>query len=128
REAGGRRGDRPADPAGPPVHQLRSGSVTPVELEIRSRRNTQLALTVLAVILSVAAYVLVTLGKTGRKPPGVGGFVAVIAVSYLLAHVVAGRLAPGSDPALLPTAAVLAGLGYAMIYRLAPSLAGQQLA
>ena len=98
------------------------------ELELRTRRSTQLALTILAVILTVAAYVLVTLGKTGKKPPGVGGFVALIAVSYLLAQLIAGRLAPGSDPVLLPTAAVLSGLGYAMIYRLDISLAGQQLA
>jgi cell division protein FtsW (lipid II flippase) len=102
--------------------------MTAPELEIRSRRSTQLALTIMAVILTVSAYVLVTLGKTGQKPPGVGGFVALIAVSYLLAQLIAGRLAPGSDPVLLPTAAVLAGLGYAMIYRLDPSLAGQQLA
>src|SRR5712691_2487177 len=98
------------------------------ELDARSRRGTQLALTILAVVLSVGGYVLVTLGLTGRKPPGVAGFVAVIALSYLVAHFVTTRLAPGADPILLPAAAVLAGLGYAMIYRLDTHLAGQQLA
>jgi cell division protein FtsW (lipid II flippase) len=89
-------------------------------------RGTQLAMTILAVILSVGAYVLVTLGKTGKTPPGVGGFVAVVAASYLLAHLLTTRLAPGADPVMLPVAAVLAGIGYAMISRLNPGLAEEQ--
>jgi cell division protein FtsW (lipid II flippase) len=87
---------------------------------------TQLALTIFAVVLSVGAYVLVTLGTTGKTPPGIAGFVAVIAGSYLAAHVVVTRLAPGADPVLLPTAALLSGLGYAMIYRLDAGRAGDQ--
>jgi cell division protein FtsW (lipid II flippase) len=97
------------------------------EVAVRSRRGTQLALTILAIFLSVGAYVLVVLGTTGKKPPGVAGFVAVIAISYMLAHFVTARLAPGADPVLLPAAALLAGLGYAMIFRLDTGLAGQQL-
>jgi cell division protein FtsW (lipid II flippase) len=92
----------------------------------RSRSGTQLALTILAVVLSVGAYVLVTLGTTGKTPPGVGGFVAVLAGSYLAAHLLVTRFARGADPVLLPAAAVLAGLGYAMIYRLDADLAGEQ--
>jgi cell division protein FtsW (lipid II flippase) len=94
-------------------------------LEDRTR-GTQLALTILAVLLSIGAYVLVTLGKTGRTPPGIGGFVAVVGVSYLLAHFLSTRLAPGADPVMLPVAAVLAGIGYAMISRLDPGLADEQ--
>jgi cell division protein FtsW (lipid II flippase) len=95
-------------------------------LDNRAGRGTQLALTVFAVVLSVGAYVLVTLGKTGKAPPGITGFVIVIAGSYLAAHLVVTRLAPGADPVLLPTAAVLSGLGYAMIYRLDAGRAGDQ--
>jgi cell division protein FtsW (lipid II flippase) len=94
-------------------------------LEDRTR-GTQLALTILAVVLSVGAYVLATLGKTGKTPPGIGGFVAVVGVSYLLAHFVTTRLAPGADPVMLPIAAVLAGVGYAVISRLNPGLAAEQ--
>lgn len=82
---------------------------------------------VFAVALSVFAYVLVTLGLTGRSPANVGGFVAVIAVAYLIAHLLVVRTAPGADPALLPAAAMLAGLGYAVIYRLDVKLADNQL-
>jgi cell division protein FtsW (lipid II flippase) len=94
-------------------------------LEDRTR-GTQLALTILAVVLSVGAYVLATLGKTGKTPPGIGGFVAVVGLSYLLAHFVTTRLAPGADPVMLPIAAVLAGVGYAVISRLNPGLAAEQ--
>jgi cell division protein FtsW (lipid II flippase) len=95
-------------------------------LETRPTGGRQLALTILAIVLSVGAYVLVTLGTTGKTPPGVGGFVLVLAGGYLAAHVLVTRMAPGADPVLLPTAAVLAGLGYAMIYRLDPGLASEQ--
>ncbi|MBA3728285.1 MAG: FtsW/RodA/SpoVE family cell cycle protein [Actinobacteria bacterium] len=94
--------------------------------QARHATGAQLALTILAVILSGTAYVLVTLGKTGRTPPDVGAFVAIIGVAYLLAHLVVARRAPSADPALLPCAAVLAGLGYAVIYRLDPDLAAAQ--
>jgi cell division protein FtsW (lipid II flippase) len=96
------------------------------DLDTRTASRRQLALTVLAVALTVAAYVLVTLGTTGKTPPGVGGFVAVIGGAYLAAHVIVTRTARGADPALLPAAAVLAGLGYAVIYRVDPGLASEQ--
>ncbi|HJP65838.1 MAG TPA: FtsW/RodA/SpoVE family cell cycle protein, partial [Actinomycetota bacterium] len=91
-----------------------------------ARRGTQLALTLLAVVLSVGAYTLVTLGRTGKTPADVGGFVAAIGLAYLGAHLIVRRVAPDGDPTLFPTAAVLGGLGYAVIYRLNPSLADEQ--
>jgi cell division protein FtsW (lipid II flippase) len=95
-------------------------------LEARSTGGTQLALTILAVLLSVWAYVLVTLGTTGKTPPGVGGFVAALAGAFILAHLLTTRLAPGCEPVFLPVAALLSGLGYAMIYRLDVGRAGDQ--
>lgn len=97
-----------------------------LELQERPRTGIQLALTILAVLLSVGAYVLVTLGTSGRTPPGVGGFVGVLAGSYLITHLAVSRLAPGADPVLLPTAAVLSGLGYSLIYGINPDLADSQ--
>jgi cell division protein FtsW (lipid II flippase) len=93
---------------------------------VAQARLTQTGLTILAIILSVGAYVLVTVGTTGKTPPGVAGFVGVMAGAYLLAHLVAIRFAWGADPVLLPTAALLAGLGYAVIYGINPDLAASQ--
>jgi len=95
-------------------------------LESRDRRGTQLALTILAILLSVGAYVLVALGQSGRTPKGVGGFVAAVAIAYLGVHLLTARLAPNADPVMLPIAAVLAGVGYAVVFRLDPHLAGAQ--
>ncbi len=94
--------------------------------DVSTARTTQLGLTILAALLSIGAYVLVTLGTTGKTPPGVGGFVAAVATTYLLAHLVVVRFAPGADPIFLPGAAVLAGLGYAVIYGINPDLAATQ--
>ena len=95
-------------------------------LRAHPERGTELALTILGVILSVGGYVLVVLGETGKAPPDIAAFVAAISAAFLIAHFVVVRLAPGADPVLLPTAAVLSGLGYAMIYRLDPGRAGDQ--
>ena len=95
-------------------------------IQARATRGTQLALTILAVLLSVGAYVLATMGKTGETPPQIGAFVGVLAGVYLAAHLLVVRVAPGADPVLLPTAAVLAGIGYAVIFRLDANLAEAQ--
>jgi cell division protein FtsW (lipid II flippase) len=92
----------------------------------RRRRNTELALLVVAIGLAVMAYVLVGLGRRGEVPVGVSGYALVLVGGYLAAHLVARRFAPDADPVLLPTAVLLAGLGFAMIFRLNPGLAGAQ--
>ncbi|HEX2090083.1 MAG TPA: FtsW/RodA/SpoVE family cell cycle protein [Actinomycetota bacterium] len=92
----------------------------------RTTRGTQLALTILAVLLSVGAYLLAAIGKTGETPPEIGAFVGILSAVYLLAHLLIVRFAPGADPVLLPTAAVLAGIGYAVIFRLDADLAQAQ--
>lgn len=88
----------------------------------RSRALRQLFLVLLAIGLATFAYVLVTMGLTGKTPTNVGAFVGVLAAAYLVAHLVTVRFAPGADPAFLPTAAVLAGVGYAVIYRIEEGL------
>ena len=55
-------------------------------------------LLVLAVFLSVGAYVMVVLGTTGKTPAGVAGLVITLAAAYLGAHLVVRRFAPGADP------------------------------
>jgi cell division protein FtsW (lipid II flippase) len=103
-----------------------STGIRPPEIEMRPRRGTQLALTLLSVVVSVGAYALAVMGKTGTTPPHLWGFVGAIAAAYLLALLLTTRLAPGADPVLYPTAVLLAGFGYAMINRLNPGLAENQ--
>ena len=85
---------------------------------VRARSLRELSLIVLAVLLAGGAYALATAGLTGKTPSNVGVFVGVIAVAYLIAHFVTVRFAPGADPAFLPAATALAGLGYAMVFRI----------
>jgi cell division protein FtsW (lipid II flippase) len=92
----------------------------------RMRRNSELGLLIVAILLAVGAYALVGLGVDGQVPAGVGGYGLLLAGGYVFAHVVVRRYAGHADPTFLPTAVLLAGLGFAMIYRLRPDLAGAQ--
>jgi cell division protein FtsW (lipid II flippase) len=91
-----------------------------------ARRNTELALLILAIVLAVGAYALVGLGREGEVPVGLAGYGLLLVGGYLFAHLSVRWLAPTADPVLLPTAVLLAGLGFAVIYRLEPDLAPAQ--
>lgn len=99
---------------------------SPAVTAARIRRNTELGLLVVAIIAALAAYALVGLGLEGEVPVGLLGYGLMLAGGYLAAHLVVRRYAPEADPVLLPCAALLAGLGFAVIYRLAPDLAAAQ--
>jgi len=92
----------------------------------RPRQGTALALTILALVLSVGAYVLVGLGKKGHIPANLALYGSIFVAGYVAAHVAIRRLAPVADPSLFPTAAVLTGLGFSMIFRLSGGLAAEQ--
>jgi cell division protein FtsW (lipid II flippase) len=94
--------------------------------EPRPRQATAIALTILAFVLSVGAYVLVGLGRRGKVPITLALYGSIFAVGYLIAHLAIRRFAPRADPALFPTAGVLTGLGFAMIFRLRGDLAAEQ--
>jgi peptidoglycan glycosyltransferase len=83
-----------------------------------ARRRTELGLIVLAVILTGGLYALTGLGKVGNLPANIGPFLAIIFGLLLVAHLAVRRLAPNADPILLPTAALLNGIGYVFIARL----------
>ncbi len=94
--------------------------------QVRSRSGTALALTILALVLSVGAYTLVGLGRSGHVPAKLAIYASLFAAGYISAHLVIRRLAPSADPALFPTAGLLTGLGFAMIFRLRGDLATEQ--
>ncbi|MEU1272016.1 FtsW/RodA/SpoVE family cell cycle protein [Streptomyces sp. NPDC005799] len=82
------------------------------------RRGIELALIVLAVLLSVYGYCAVGLARYGTVPPGAAGYGAGLGVLALLAHLAVRLRAPYADPLLLPIGVLLNGLGLVLIYRL----------
>jgi len=93
---------------------------------VTNRRNTELGLMLLVVIITAAAYVLASLGADARIPPNIIPFLVIVLGLLLLAHVALRRLAPDANPILLPVAALLNGLGYVIIAGLDEQLARQQ--
>lgn len=83
-----------------------------------TRRNIELGLLLIALALSVSAYVLVGVNQESRLPPDTLVYSASMAALFLGAHAVMRWRAPMADPVLLPAAALLNGLGLAMIRRL----------
>jgi cell division protein FtsW (lipid II flippase) len=90
------------------------------------RRSRGIVLLILALAAAVAAYVLVGLGRRGRVPVDLALYGSIFVVGYGLAWAIARRAAAAADPALLPTAAALTGIGFAMIFRLSGGLAAEQ--
>ncbi|WP_079178441.1 FtsW/RodA/SpoVE family cell cycle protein [Streptomyces mangrovisoli] len=82
------------------------------------RRGIELALIVLAVLLSVYGYCAVGLARHGTLPPGAAGYGAGLGVLALVAHVAVRIRAPYADPLPLPIGVLLNGLGLVLIYRL----------
>ncbi|MDX2595309.1 FtsW/RodA/SpoVE family cell cycle protein [Streptomyces sp. WI03-4A] len=82
------------------------------------RRGVELALIVLAVLLSVYGYCAVGLARSGTVPPGAVGYGAGLGVLALFAHVAVRIRAPYADPLPLPIGVLLNGLGLVLIYRL----------
>ncbi len=90
------------------------------------RRNTELGLLVLVVIITAGAYVLASLGQDAEIPVNIGPFLLILLALLLSGNLVTRRFAPDADPMLLPLAGLLNGLGYVMIARLNEKLAGYQ--
>ena len=90
------------------------------------RRNTELGLLVMVVIITAAAYVLASLGRDATIPVNVVPFIVVLLGLLLLGNLVNRKLVPEADPILFPVVALLNGLGYVMIARLDEDLAGYQ--
>ncbi|MFI2414616.1 FtsW/RodA/SpoVE family cell cycle protein [Streptomyces sp. NPDC018947] len=82
------------------------------------RRGIELALIVMAVLLSVFGYCNVGLAQRGTLPPGAAGYGAGLGVLAVLAHLAVRLRAPCADPLLLPIGVLLNGLGLVLIYRL----------
>ena len=75
----------------------------------RWRRNTELGLVLFAALITVAAYVLASFGRTADLPPNIIPFLVVVVGLLLVAHVATRFLASGADEVLLPVALLLNG-------------------
>jgi len=83
-----------------------------------SRRNTELALLLFAVVIPVFAYANVGLAIDGTVPSGLLGYGLGLGLLAGVAHLVVRKFAPYADPLLLPLATLLNGLGLVAIWRL----------
>ncbi|MCH0556179.1 FtsW/RodA/SpoVE family cell cycle protein [Streptomyces sp. MUM 16J] len=81
-------------------------------------RGIELALIVLAVLLSVYGYCAAGLARTGTVPPDALGYGAGIGALALFAHLAVRIRAPYADPLPLPIGVLLNGLGLVLIHRL----------
>jgi cell division protein FtsW (lipid II flippase) len=85
----------------------------------RSRRRAEMSLGLLVIAVTVGGYILVALANGPKLPPNVAILLAWVFGLYLVAHLAVRRFAPAADGTLLPIAAMLNGLGFVMIARLA---------
>ncbi len=84
------------------------------------RRNTELSLLILGLILGAGAIALVALARSTERLESAIPLMAIVVVSYVIAHIAMRKLAPQADPLLLPIVAVLNVIGLAAVYRLSP--------
>jgi cell division protein FtsW (lipid II flippase) len=88
------------------------------QLQVATRRTTELVLLVGAVLIVVAAEAAVEAARDGHFSSRLATYAAVPIVVGVVAHLVIRRVAPYADPLLLPIVVLLNGLGLVMIHRL----------
>ncbi|QBI19984.1 hypothetical protein ER308_10720 [Egibacter rhizosphaerae] len=82
------------------------------------RANTELGLLLIALLVTALAAVLVELVVDPDLPPGRFLYLAPLPVLAAGVHLLKRRLAPGSDPVLIPVTLLLNGLGLVMMRRI----------
>ena len=89
-----------------------------VATPVRPKGKTGLALLLFALAAALLAYTTVGLGKNGKVPSELPAYGGLMVAGFFVAWVVVRKTAHRADPVLLPVAALLAGLGFAMIARI----------
>jgi cell division protein FtsW (lipid II flippase) len=85
---------------------------------VRRRRNTELVLIVLAVLLALFGYADAGLALNGTVPAALAPAGLGLGVLAVAAHLAVRRFAPFADPLILPVAVMLSGIGLVLITRL----------
>lgn len=89
-----------------------------------SRRNSELSLLILALIIGAGALALVAVAKDVENIDTAIPYMAGLAVGYILVHIIERKVVPQADPLILPVIAILNGLGLAAVFRLDPKNLG----
>ena len=84
----------------------------------RPRGKTGLALLLFALATSLLAYATVGLGERNKIPAELPLYGGLMIAGFFIAWLVVRKTARRADPVLLPVAALLTGLGFAMIARI----------
>ena len=90
---------------------------TPVWIP-RKRRNVELAMLFLAILLTVLARVSIELTVNGSVPSSAYTFAVIFAAAAIGAHLAVRFIAPYADPVILPLVVCLNGIGINMIHRI----------
>ena len=87
-------------------------------MQATARRNIELSLLILALIVGAGAMALVALARDSEDVIEIAPYLVVITVVYVAAHISMRKLAKQGDHMILPLTAVLNILGLAAVYRL----------
>ena len=90
----------------------------PTALPPIKRRNAELVLIGLTVLITMGAIATAGLNLNGQVPGAMWGYGLTFAVLSLATHLALRFIAPYADPLILPCALFLNGIGVAMIWRL----------
>ncbi|MDP9798443.1 cell division protein FtsW (lipid II flippase) [Catenuloplanes nepalensis] len=114
-------------PAAPAASPASTGEMPRLKsADSTKRRNSELALLALALLLVLAYYATVEATMLDTITPDFWVPTAALAGVFLAMHVVVRFLAPFADPALIPAVALLNGLGVGFLRRL--DLGGTEVA
>lgn len=91
---------------------------------LASRRNTELSLLILALIIGAGALALVAVAADVDELDATIPYMIGLSIGYLALHILVRKLAPVADPLILPVIALLNGIGLAAVYRLDPKNLG----
>nr|MBA2601012.1 FtsW/RodA/SpoVE family cell cycle protein [Actinomycetota bacterium] len=93
-------------------------------MQATARRNIELSLLILALIVGAGAMALVALARDSEDVVEIAPYLVVLSVVYVAAHIAMRKLAKQGDHMILPLTAVLNILGLSAVYRLDASQYG----
>ena len=85
-----------------------------------TRRNIELALLCVAAPIIVLLFGMLAANQSGALNLQTLGVPLGLFGAFIIAHITVRKLAPGADPAILPIAFALSGIGIAFVTRIAP--------